>query len=98
MEKEEKAKIYVARLKQCLSAVKLSVICAIVAVGALFLFMAISAGIGLKDSNINGYMLGIVITASLALAGVVAALISMLIAVITLKIFKKLDIPEDEVE
>lgn len=91
MDPAERAKKYVTRLRRCLKAVKAIIIATGVCVAALIVFAAVAAGTGLKESDPAGMLIGVLVPGFLALAGIAAALIVLLISAITVSKLKKLD-------
>ena len=89
MNNSEKAQLYVRRLKRCLFTVRITVICAIAALAALVIFLAATSGI--KESDPQTFYLGVVVTASLALAFIIATVATLVIAKITTVRLNKLD-------
>ena len=90
----EKSQIYVNRLKRCFLILKITVTCTVAAVAALIIFMIVAAGMGLKESDPQAFLIGVVITAGLALAFLIASFAALLIARITLTKLNKLDTRE----
>lgn len=92
----KQSEIYVERLKRCLVAVRISVIASIVAVGGLIMFVVVAGRIDLAENDINAYMLGVVIGASVAAACVIAALTVLIISKVTVLRLKKIDSEENK--
>lgn len=90
MTNEKQANIYVARLKRCLGAVKILVICAIAAVAALLIFSMAANGAGMKESNYGGMLLGIILIGSIAVLCIIGAVVTVVVAKITVSALKKL--------
>ena len=61
MTNEQLAQKYSNRLSKCLAAVKILMICAIVAVAALVIFALIALVTKMQDSNPDGVLLGAII-------------------------------------
>ena len=94
MEKSELAAKYVKIIKRCFIAVKVLVPCTVMAVIALAVFSAAGSASGMRENNFNMFILGVVITAGVALVLAIAPIICLLIAKINLKKLEKLDLKE----
>ena len=83
-----------ARLKKCFLAMKITVAITVISIAALVIFMAVAASSDLKSADPTAFLTGIVVPASVALAGVLAAFTSLITAKITLNKLNKLDTRE----
>lgn len=90
MEKEELAKVCVLRLKRCLFITKIFVICAVAAVAALLIFIAVAAGTHMQDTNLAGLVTGVAVTGFFALAAIAGSFTCLIIAKVNLNKLKKL--------
>ena len=90
MTKDQLAERYVARLKRCLTAVKILIGFSVAAIAALVIFVAVSGGIAMNESNPAAMLLGIIILVIVAVLTVAGKLTTLLIANITVKKLKKL--------
>ena len=91
MDKEQLAEKYAKRLNKCLWAVKIFIISSAVAIAALVIFAFVAGGTGLKDSNPDGVLLGVIIPGMCAAACVIGAIAVLITAKITMNKLKKLD-------
>lgn len=94
MKKEELAGRYVARLKKCLLLTKIFVICAVAAIAALLVFIAVAASTDMQTSNLSGLVVGVAVPGFVAVAGVIGALSCLVVAKIFLNKLKKLGADE----
>lgn len=90
MTNEQLAQKYSNRLNKCLAAIKVLMICAIVAIAALVIFAIIALGVKMQESNPDGVLLGVIIPGIIAVACVIGALSALVTAKIVMSKFKKL--------
>lgn len=90
MTNEQLAQKYAKRLKKCLAAIKVFIICAIAAIAALVVFILIAVLSGMQEGNPNGLLLGVIIPGTFAVACVIGAIATLVTAKITITEFKKL--------
>ena len=64
------------------------------ALAALVIFMAVSAGTGLNESDPQAFLIGVVVCAGLTVCFLLTSFLCILTAQITLKRLNKLDIRE----
>ena len=88
MTNEQLAQKYANRLNKCLAAIKILMICVMVAIAALVIFAFIALGLNMQKSNPEGLLLGVIIpgfTAAACIIGVLATIITAKIAMNGLK-------------
>lgn len=90
MNKEQLAEKYANSIKKCLSALKILMISAVVAIAALVIFVAVAGGVNLWESNPEGVLWGIIIPGMIAAACIAGALVAIVTAKITMTKLKKL--------
>lgn len=90
MTNEQLAQKYVNRLNKCFAAIKILIICAIVAVAALVIFAVIAVAVSMPKSNPDGMLLGVIIPGAFAVVCIIGAFSALVTAKIVMSKFKKL--------
>ena len=96
MDKSQLAELYTAKLKRCITVIKILVICMIAALAALVIFATAATGTGMKTSNYGGMLLGIIIISGAAFLCAFGVATAFIIASVYLKKLKNLGNVEDD--
>ena len=90
----QKYQLYSKLIKGCFFVMKITLICAVAALAALVIFMGVSAGIGLNESDPQSFLMGVVVCAGATVVFLITAIACLLTATLTLNKLKKLDMRE----
>lgn len=90
MTNEQLAQKYAKRVQRCIAAMKIFLICVLAMIAVLVIFVLIANGLNMKESNPLGFQWGMLIIAMPAVLCAMGAIITMIIANITMFRFKKL--------
>ncbi len=89
MDTEQTEKRRIARLKKCLTAVKILVIISVAAIVALIIFISVAYGINLAETDPVALLTGVVVTGGISALTVIGALICLAVATVTISKLKK---------
>lgn len=96
MANEQLAERYAKRIKRCLTAMKIFLICVLAVLAVLVIFILTAGGSNMRESNPAGFQWGILIIIMLAVLCAIGIIAAILTAQITIYKFKKLGTGDPE--